>query len=39
MISLEKSKILTPFLKLPKNIGDLCKLIVANGYEKLHKFE
>ena len=29
MISLEKFKILTPFHKLPKNVGDLGKLIVA----------
>ena len=35
MISLEKLKILTPSQKLPKNVGDLGKLIVATGYEKL----
>ena len=29
MISLEKLKILTPFQKLPKKVGDLAKLIVA----------
>ena len=29
MISLEKLKILTPLQKLPKNVGDLGKLIVA----------
>ena len=29
MISLEK---LTPLQKLPKNVGDLCKLIVAKGF-------
>ena len=29
MISLEKLKILTPIEKLPKNVGDLGKLIVA----------
>ena len=29
MISLEKLKILTPLQKLPKNLGDLGKLIVA----------
>ena len=23
--------------KLPKNVGDLCKLIVATGFEKLPK--
>ena len=29
MISLEKWKILTPLQKVPKNVGDLGKLIVA----------
>ena len=29
MISLEKLKILTPLQKLPKNVGDLGKLIIA----------
>ena len=29
MISLEKLKILTPLEKLPKNVGDSDKLIVA----------
>ena len=29
MISLEKLKISTPLQKLPKNVGDLGKLIVA----------
>ena len=33
MISPEKLKILTPIQKLPKNVGDLGKLIVANGFE------
>ena len=37
MISLEKLKILTPFQKLPKNVVDLGKLIVAYGFEKLPK--
>ena len=37
MISLEKLKILTPLQKLPKNVGDLVKLIVATGFEKLPK--
>ena len=36
MISLEKLKILTP---LPKNVGDLGKLIVAKGFEKLPKVQ
>ena len=30
MISLEKLKILTPLQELPKNVGDLGKLIVAS---------
>ena len=37
MISLEKLTILTPLQKLPKNVGDLGKLIVATGFEKLPK--
>ena len=37
MISQEKFKILTPSQKLPKNVGDLGKLIVAKGFEKLPK--
>ena len=32
MISLEKLKILTPLQKLPKNVRDLGKLIVAKGF-------
>ena len=39
MISLEKLKILTPLLKLPKNVGDLGKIIVAKGFEKLPKIQ
>ena len=39
MISLVKLKILTPLQKLPKNVGDLGKLIVAKGYEKLPKVQ
>ena len=39
MISLEKLKILTPFQKLPKNVGYLGKLIVAKGFEKLPKVQ
>ena len=34
MISVEKLKILTPLQKLPNNVGDLGKLIVAKGFEK-----
>ena len=39
MISLEKLKILTPLQELPKNVGDLGKLIVATGLEKLPKVQ
>ena len=39
MISLEKWKILTPLQKLPKNVGDLSKLIVDKGFEKLPKVQ
>ena len=39
MISLEKLKIFTPLRKLPKNMGDLAKLIVATGFEKLPKIQ
>ena len=35
MISLVKLNILTPFQKLPKNVRDMGKLIVAKGFEKL----
>ena len=39
LISLEKLKILTPLLKLLKNVGDLGKIIVAKGFEKLPKVQ
>ena len=39
MISLEKLKILTPLQKLPKNVGDLGKLIVAKDFKKLPKVQ
>ena len=39
MILLEKLKILTPLQKLPKNVWDLGKLIVATGFEKLPKVQ
>ena len=39
MISLEKLCILTPLQKLPKNVGDLCNLIVAKGFKKLPKIQ
>ena len=32
MISLEKLKILTPSQNLPRNAGDLGKLIAAKGF-------
>ena len=37
MISLEKWMILAPLQKLPKNVEDLGKLIVAKGFKKLPK--
>ena len=37
MISLEKFKILVPLKNLPKNVGDLGKIIVAKGFENVHK--
>ena len=30
---------LTPLQKLPKNVGDLGKLIVAKGFEKVPKVQ
>ena len=39
MISLEKLKFLTPLQKLPKSVGELGKLIVAKGFEKLTKVQ
>ena len=39
MISQEKLKILTLLQKLPKNVGDLDKSIVAKGLEKLPKVQ
>ena len=39
MISLEKWKILTTLQKLPKNVGDLGKIIVATGFKKLPKVQ
>ena len=39
MISLEKLKIFKPLQKLPKNVGDLGKWIVAKGFEKLCKVQ
>ena len=39
MISLEKLQILTPLQKLPKNVGELGKLIVATGFECLPKVQ
>ena len=37
MLSLEKFKFLTPLQKLPKNMGDLGKLIVVKGFKNLPK--
>ena len=39
MISLEKLKILAPTQKLPKTVGDLGKLIVAECFKKLPKVQ
>ena len=39
MLSLEKWSILTPLQKLPKNVGDLSKLIVSKGFKKLPKIQ
>ena len=39
MISLVILKILTPFQKLPKNVRDLGKIIVAKDFEKLPKVQ
>ena len=39
MISLEKWKILIPLQKLPKNVGDLGKIMFATGFEKLPKVQ
>ena len=39
MISLEKLKFLTTLEKLPRNVGDLGKLIVATYFEKLPKLQ
>ena len=39
MISVEKFKILTPFQRLPKNVGDLGKIIVAKGFKNLPKVQ
>ena len=39
MISLEKCYILLPLQKLPKNVRDLGKLIIAKGLKKLPKVQ
>ena len=39
MISVEKLKILTPLQKLPKNVGDMRKIIVAQGFKKSPKVQ
>ena len=39
MIPLEKWKILTPLEKLPINLGDLGKIIITTGFEKLPKVQ
>ena len=37
MISLQKLKTFTPLQKLPKNVRDLDKLIVAKGFKSCPK--
>ena len=37
MISLENDRFLTPLQNLPKNVGDLGKLIVAKGFKSCPK--
>ena len=39
MTSLEKLKILISLQNLPKNVGDLGKLIVAKSFKKLLKVQ
>ena len=39
MISLENNRFLTPLQKLPKNVGNLGKLIVAKGFKKVPKVQ
>ena len=39
LISLGNDRFLTPLQKLPKNVGHLGKIIVAIGFEKLHKVQ
>ena len=39
MISQQKWLILTPFQKLPKNVGDLGKLIAVKGFKNLPKVQ
>ena len=39
MIPLENKKISKPLQKLPKNLGNLGKIIVAAGFEKLPKVQ
>ena len=39
MIKLEKLKIVTPLQKMPKTVGDLGKLIMTKGFEKLPKVQ
>ena len=39
MISLQKWKILTTLHKMPKNVGDFGKIIIATSFEKLPKVQ
>ena len=39
MISLENWKILMPIQKLPENVGDLAKIIVATSFKMFPKVQ
>ena len=39
MISVEKLRVWTSLQKLPKNVGDLGKLILAKGFKNLPKVQ
>ena len=39
MISPEKCMLMTPAQRLPNNVGDLGKIIVATGFEWLPKMQ
>ena len=39
MISQERWKVFTLLQKLPKNVGDLGKIVVSTGFKKLPKVQ